>query len=243
MIFKVNLHLSDVSLITYNYQEKLNGFIYKTLRNKNKELFDKLHNNKIIVNNRPLKPFNFSELFFQEKQNFKQGMMVEGSGTWYISSTIKEFNEILKRELLENGLYLEPLNIKVSSVEEVKLNKKTDYFLNLSPTTISSIENGKRCMLSPESVDYIGKLKRNIIKKHHYRTGEQISEDDFSITINNYNTDGALIKYKQRQIKGYRLLMEIKASKSIKETICTLGVGNFNSMGFGFTLPHGIGRR
>lgn len=239
MIYKVHTNLRDNSIIPFNYKSNLNSWIYESIKKFNAETFHTFHDNKLFIGGRPFKPFVFSNLFFKNREIFKNyGYLVQGEGTWYFSSCNKTIEDAFLEGLKDN-IKIGNLLISVKKVEKINILKKdSDIFKTLSPVVVSIKEGKLRKQLEPIDKTYIDRIKTNIIKKYEYLHKESISPNDFDIKIISYNPDGVLENYKDMPIKAYDCMFKVNGDDKLKETICTLGIGVFNCMGFGFVLPY-----
>lgn len=249
MILKVHFYAHEPILVPFNYLELLNGYVYSSLSEKNPDLFKLFHDNKLVVNGRPFKPFVFSNLFFEERQTFSSyGFLMQGRGTWYIASSDERFIKAMKESFKEKPFVVGNSVISVSRVENLHRKLSTD-FSTLSPVAITAIEDGQRTMLTVDHKDFLPFVKKNLIKKVKYVHDVEVPTDGFELEVLSSKPDGILFDYKQRKIKGnmftFRLHADDAYHELLQDTMTQLGIGVFNSMGCGFVLPtrKGGGRR
>jgi len=237
LIYKVTFNLSNPSIIPFNNKYKISSFLYNLIEKEDIDLFDKLHNNKLQLDGRPITPFVFSSLFFKDAEIFRShGFLVQGEGTWYFATPITELQTIFEKNI-SKGLLIGNILLTVTSVQKIDINTDNSVFKTLSPIVVNIKQNNKTHQLEPNEPTYINRLKDNIIRKYKYLYNKTINRDDFDIKILSYDLDGSLEYYKDRHIKSYPCIIEVIGDKTIKETILNMGVGCFNSMGFGFVLP------
>lgn len=247
MIFKVNLYAHEPILVPFNYLELLNGYLYSSLDAYDRDLFELFHDNKLVVEGRPFKPFVFSNLFFEERQTFSSyGFLMQGKGTWYIASSEDRFTNAIKQAMSDKPFVVGNSVISVTRVEKIHRKLSTD-FSTLSPVAITAIEDGNRTMLTVGHENFIPFVKKNLVKKIKYVHGVEVPLDAFDIEILDSKPEGVLFNYKQRKIKGnmftFRLHTDEHYHELLQHTMTQLGIGVFNSMGCGFVLPTKKGGR
>lgn len=235
MIVRFNLKLDSPGLLPFDYHYFLSSFLYKEIEKVDPALFDKIHNNQLKIDGKPFKPFVFSSPFFENKTLVKtHGFLVEGLGSLYVGTGDEKLLSIFKN--IKNDIRIGNTLIKIERAKLFK-TRQNNRFQTLSPVTVSTIIDGERTMAHPEHPQFMDGIKKNLKKKYKYLHNEILSDEDFDIKLLHTDKKGYLNKYKDRYVKSYRCQFDISGSKKLNDTITSLGLGHFNSMGYGFTLP------
>ncbi|MGC9123561.1 MAG: CRISPR-associated endoribonuclease Cas6 [Thermoplasmata archaeon] len=229
------IEFEPTSEFSYDYINKhsIQGLIYYLLKNTS---FDNLHSTN------KFKYFTFSDIF--PVSDFKPGQ----TKILIFSSPSNELVNTLYNSLLKyNMVRIKNLNFKIKNVKKIKLNL-TNKFISGSPIVLYK-DNKSNEYFSFEKHNnlkfFLERLQDNAIKKYISYTGD-------SLALNEPLFDKMIFKKEVvvKEVKGgkefiiigsvWRLLEKFYIPNSLYsfyEFIMDCGLGEKNSMGYGFINP------
>ncbi|MCS7232456.1 MAG: CRISPR-associated endoribonuclease Cas6, partial [Elusimicrobiota bacterium] len=157
---------------------------------------------------------------------------------FYVASANDDFIQslanglFLKKDLVigMNTVITKSISVVNSDVENNEIKVKT-----LSPIVVRSTENGKSFYYKPVDGEWVRKVKENLARKYFAFCGVKIDENEVDIRVIRHSKEVTTF-YKNYVIKGYDAILYIKAEKDILQFIVQTGLGEKNSMGFGFVV-------
>lgn len=224
-----------------NYQQVLQGYIYRTLTDC--EFAQFLHEKGYISNGRKFKLFTFSRLLgkFRIDSRHKKIIFEEGM-TWHVSSVLPEFIQDFGQSLLTAPAH--QLNGQTIHIEEVtytkphiESNKCT--ISMLSPLTIHSTyetseEKKITQFFSPQDAVFPHLVQENMKKKYAAYYGEQANDLKFHIRpLKVSSRDKVVTKVKDFIVTAWGGLYELQGSPELLQFTLSVGLGARNSQGFG----------
>ncbi len=243
-------------LLPVNYNYEVSSMIYHIMSLSGKNFTRWLHSRGFQLDGtKKFKFFNFSRIFFIEKEI--QGDIIRAKGNFRLvfSSPIDESvltNFVAGLMELQDYLYLGSKEvgsrIKVQSVKILpypRFENRTKYIM-LSPTVVSlQNENKKVVYLNPTDDRVVDTLITNIVNKYKTIYCEKCPYEINIKFDENYlrsNLDaGNIMKLisvkvsqnKSAKIKGFMLPVEIQTDPIVHKLIYDSGLGEKNSLGFG----------
>jgi len=203
---------------------KISSFIYKSLND------DELHENKGIKN------FTFSDIFF-EKYKHEKGVnkiLSETAGLIISSSEEGVINKLINKltSNLDKIHQIDKMFFKISAYKEEVCKSDDNLFLCefMTHSFLSKpnpTEKGKPIWLNPKDDEYMIYLKKHLDKRFGRPVDYFIKIDEDSIRFNTFNIKGG-------KVGGYKYRFIIKISD--KETFNSMyysGIGGLCSQGFG----------
>ncbi|KYC61673.1 MAG: CRISPR-associated endoribonuclease Cas6 [Heyndrickxia faecalis] len=230
-----------------NYQQMLQGFIYRNLLDPDFSRF--LHNHGFLNGKRIFKLFVFSQLFgkYSLLKETKE-IVFKGPVTWHVGSIVPEFIKGFGRSLLTSG-HLE-LNGQEMKVEEVTYRQDTPEsekcrIRMLSPITVYSTyqnQNGKKITqyFDPKDPAFTYLVEENIKKKYAAFYQKDTQDLFFKIQpVRVTEKDKRITRYKGFIINGWGGIYVIEGSPNLLSFAESTGLGSKNSQGFGmFEVIH-----
>lgn len=242
-------------MLPTNYNYEVSSLIYYIMSQAGPKFTQWLHRRGFSLDGtKRFKFFNFSRLYFTEKEI--QGDVIKAQGNFRLlfSSPIDE--SIITNfvsGMMENSEFYYLGNkdvgtkIKISSVKILPYPKfeRTMKYIMLSPTVVSVQNKDKRIVyLYPDNQKTIDSLTNNIVDKYEiiymkknpyeinlkfdeeYLNKKKVEEVMKLVTIK-------VNKENQAKLKGFMLPIIIEADPVIQKLIYETGIGEKNSLGFG----------
>lgn len=250
------LHKNYIVPFNYNYQ--ISSAIYRIFQNSSPEFSYWLHAKGWIgSDNKPIKMFNFSKLFFQEVNADNDILIAKGYCKFFLTSPIEE--KIIQHFILgimhSNDLIItskkSEAKFRIISADIIPNPNFSDNmkFIMLSPTTSSiTIEKeGKKSIqyLLPDSKEIKKALIKNLQKKYEliyqqkYNGNIELDFDwDYINKRGGVEKITKLITVKEDtkneiKIRGFICPIIVNATSEINKIAYELGIGEKNSLGFG----------
>jgi len=243
-------------LLPTNYNYEISSMIYFIMSLSGPNFTNWLHSRGFSLDGKKrFKLFNFSRLFFNEKEI--QGDIIKASGNFRMifSSPIDESvvtNFISGMMENVNGFYLGNrevgTKIKIANVKILPyppLMQNTKYIM-LSPTVASQQDINKKVhYLTPFDTDIYDVLRKNLINKYEILFQEKCPyeidfEFDKKYLEQSRNIDDVMKlitiktgKENTAKIKAFLLPIRIISNPKIQKLVYETGLGEKNSLGFG----------
>lgn len=245
----------NIFLIPTNYNYELSSIIYKIMSTSGPNFTKWLHSRGFSLEGaKRFKFFNFSRLFFQEKD--VQGEVIKAKGnfklifsspidesvlTTFISGMM-EFNKEIYLGNRDVGTKVRVHSINILPYPDFQYKSK---YIMLSPTVATiQDENRKIVFLEPNNERTVDALRKNLVNKYETLFMEKCPYNiDFSFDENYINAsfEKNLIKKvsikasldKTILIRGFMLPIELKSDVKIQKLAYETGIGEKNSLGFG----------
>jgi CRISPR-associated endoribonuclease Cas6 len=232
MRFKITFNRTGKQrMLPMDYQYYLSAWIYKVIGQADPEFSDFLHSQGYLNGHKSFKLFGYSPLSFGKPVLWKE----------------KSLFEIQETQLVYVGDRFNGLDLQVNSVERLpsfEAGETVDYRV-LSPVVASTLPEGKKYpdYLNPEHELYEALLRQNLVNKFNSVPGntpiEAISPFRFElkssprsklITIKPYTPE-------QSKVRGFVFDFSLTCPAEIHQLIEGSGLGEKNSMGFGWVQP------
>ena len=220
MRIRIIFHAKSISL-PIEYRHVIQGCIYNLL---NKDNYSDYIHDELSINK-----FCFSKLFGNHK--IMNGKIVfYDLYELYVSSIHKELIELLMERLRINRIML--LNQEIDFVEiyedKTIIDREEIRIKTLSPVTIHIKDDNNTIYFNPDSINYNELLNDNFCNKIGIDSMELFYLKDFK------NVKKVISKYKGFIIEGYEFEATIVSDSDTLNLLYNVGLGNKNSIGFGF---------
>lgn len=253
MRFNITLNRTNKQrMIPIDYQYYIGAWIYKVIGKADSEFAYFLHQHGYSDGNKQFKLFNYSTLNFGKPKLWKEKSLFEIEVdkiflqiSFYLPDTAEKFIiGLFNNQQVFVGDKFNGIDLTVSQIErlpEPEISDTIHYKAN-SPVVISILnENEKYAKyLSPTDNNYALYLKNNLTQKWKTIPGEQPLPDilDFDWELTS-EPKSKLITVKpytpqQSKVRGYIYEFKLTTSKEIHRLILSAGIGEKNSMGFGW---------
>ena len=225
-----------------NYHQILQGLIYRTL-DRDQEFQSFIHDYGYFYKNRKFKAFTYSRLFgntiFEPR---RKTLIFKSPITWYISSAMPKFIELLGQAFLLKEQFL--LFKKFVTIEQLQYEKDVPIqnqaitIQMLSPITVYSTfkkANGKNLTqyYSPFDLAFPHLIEENARKKYE-AFFQRPMNDSLSIQPVKVNArDKVVTKYKDTIINGWTGIYRLEGPVDLLQFLYNSGIGSKNSQGFG----------
>lgn len=255
MRFKITLNagIFGRAVLPINYQYELSAAIYRIIKRGDNNFADWLHNEGYGDSHKRFKHFTFSNLIVQHyKIDGDRIKLNDNTISFYISFYANNITEPFITGLFED----QQLNISdqksgvdfnITQVEKIKdpAFGKEILFNTISPVVVSIKKENYRyaTYLSPEDVNYQEQLMKNLIEKYWSVNSNSMnsimnSGESFEFKLLNKPRQ-KLITIKsgtpqETRIKGFQYKCQLKAPVELIKTAYYAGIGEKNSLGFGF---------
>ena len=255
MRFKITLNRTGRQrMLPMDYQYYLSAWIYNVIGKADPEFSDFLHNEGYSSGNKKFKLFCYSPLNFGRPTLWKEKALFEIHTNQLflsVSFNLAEAAEKFIIGLFNNqqvyvGDQFNGLDLLVSQVErlpEPQL-KSTMNYRAISPVVISlKDENNKYAQyLAPTVANYTDLLRQNLWNKYHSTPNVAFLPEDLNfqfklkgepksklVTVKPYTPE-------QSKVRGFVFDFTISCPAEIHQLILAAGIGEKNSMGFGWIV-------
>lgn len=256
MRFKITFNrISKNKMLPMDYQYYISAWIYKVICNADPQFSKFLHTIGYKSGNKHFKLFNYSPLDFgkpilwkekslfeinQNSINLKISFQLEKAAESFILGLFKEKHLYIGNQF--NGLELIITNIE--KIPEFKISETIRYRA-ISPVVVSTLSEGSKypIYLNPDNSSYNVLLQNNLVNKFNSIPGNNQIESIYPFNFELLNTPRSkLITIKtyskeQCKIRGYVFDFQLTSQKNIHALIENIGIGEKNSMGFGWVEP------
>ena len=220
----IRLRIIDIdnnNLIPCSYNHQLFSLVMNFVDDKS------LHEEKAY------KKFVFSKLNISFDKIINKNFRLNDSNISFTISADEKWVNLLLKNIDYKKIYnignLEVRLVEVKTYDVDYSNKNLILFQTDSPVVIKTNRDTKKTYLSPDDDRYDELLKQNIERK----LGNKI--DDFNLVIDNGTVKRKAVKIKNNYVIAYTYSGIIKSNDSkVIETICNMGLGSKNTMGFGY---------
>ncbi len=242
MRFMIKFKADQVLRLPLAYQQILQGFIYRTMRDKAFSHF--VHEVGYSADGkRSFKLFTYSRLegSYAIDRQAKKIVFDQGAIEWQVSSVVPQFIQELGQSLLTaETLNLNGQPIRVEEVRYTQPQVKQERCLvrMLSPLTIHRTyeeEGGKKItqFFNPQDAVFSHFIKENLKKKYESYHGRK-AEGDFMIQpLQVGRKDKLVTSFKGFMITGWNGRYELSGAPELLDFALKVGVGDRNSQGFG----------
>ncbi len=241
MRFRISLRPEKERVrLPYNYNYFLASAIYAFLNEADVFLADFFHDHGFRCDGKAFKLFTFSPLFSRRREIFKDGIALQGSIDWFISSPREEFVSGLARGILRQGfLGLMGQRLIVEKVEVLKAPELETRvrFRTLSPIVVSTgAPDGsnrlRKKYLNPEDPEFERILGENLRRKYEACYGRSSASNGVSVELLR-KPQSKLLEYKGIKIRGWFMNFLIQGDVELIKVGYEAGFGENNSAGFG----------
>ena len=253
MRFKIQLTgKSKVQLLPVDYQYYIGAWIYKIIGNANHEFASFFHSEGYSDGNKRFKLFNYSPLDFGIPKLWKERSLFELQTEKVFLTVSFSLNEaaenfiigLFNRQEVFLGNHFNGIDFLVTQVERLadEVVQNTMVYKAASPVVVSIFNEGDKYAqyLAPGYVNYFELLRQHLVQKYNTIPGVSPNAGDLGIGFMLLNTPKSkLVTIKpgtkqQSKIRGYVYDFEMTASPEIHKLILNAGLGEKNSMGFGW---------
>ncbi len=253
MRFKITFNRTGKQrMLPMDYQYYLSAWIYKVIGQADPEFSEFLHSQGYLSGHKSFKLVSYSPLSFGNPILWKEKSLFEiqeNQLSVNISFQLAEAAEkfiigLFNNQQLYIGDRFNGLDLQVSSVERLPENiqAETTSYRALSPVVVSLLPEGKKYpdYLNPENESYEALLRQNLVNKSNSIPGnvpiETIAPFRFELRS---STRSKLITIKpytpeQSRVRGFVFDFTLTCPAKIHRLIEDTGLGEKNSMGFGW---------
>ncbi len=242
---------TDLDYLTIDYQYYISAWIYKVIGHGNHEFSDFLHTVGWGDGYKKFKLFCYSPLNFGKPKLLKEKSLFQIQQqelSLQVSFQIPEAAEQFIIGLFNNqqafvGNQTNGIHLRVKQVERLPdpALAETIIYKALSPIVVSyKGENTYAQYLAPTDTNYDELLKQNLINKYQSIPGIENLSDDFNFVFKQLGEPKSkLIMIKpdtleQSKVRGYLFDFSLTCPVVIHQLIASAGIGEKNSMGFGW---------
>jgi len=249
-------NLRPGAAIPINYQYELSSWIYRILQEGDSDFSEWLHNHGYRLNGKQFRLFTFSGLqlprfkreddrlrLFGDFLRLKISFCIEDSAQHFIMGLFRE-------QAFELGDRISQAPLQVESIEAIAPPSFSNQYVfhALSPICISSQPEGRPQALyhHPKEPKYGQRLLGNLVQKYHaYCLARelpfeerhfQVGQMGFRLLNSPKSRLVTLAAHTSRQtkIRGFMYQFELQTPPELLRFAYQAGVGEKNSMGFGF---------
>ena len=245
-----------IFLLPINYNYEISSMIYHIMSLSGPKFTKWLHSRGFSLDGtKRFKFFNFSRLFFKEKEVQRDVIKASGNFRMLFSSPIDESvvtNFIAGMMENNDGFYIGNrdvgIRVKVANVKILpypNFKQHTKYIM-LSPTVATQQDENKKVQyLSPNDIKVYDVLRKNLVHKYEILYQEKCPyeinfefDENYMAHANNLDDLMKLVTIKTgkentAKIKGFLLPITIIANPKIQKLVYETGLGEKNSLGFG----------
>lgn len=256
MRFRVSFNrTSRQCMLPMDYQYFISAWVYKIIGQADPGFSDFLHSQGYVNGHKSFKLFSYSPLTFgrpilwKEKALFEiQENQLSVDISFYLADAAERFIVgLFSNQQLYIGDRFNGLDLQVSCVERLRENilGETVTYRAISPVVVSVLPEGKRYpdYLSPENELYLSLIRQNLINKYNSIPGknpiDSITSFDFKL---NGDVKSKLVTIKpytpeQSKVRGFVYDFTLTCPVELHQLIEGAGIGEKNSMGFGWVEP------
>ncbi len=232
-------------LLPWNYPEKLQGFVYRTIGKASPELAARLHSEGFVVGSHRYKLITFSWLYPRSATMKGNGLLMEPPIHWWMSSPLATVIEAFLYGLLtsfEVSLGNQKLVVDVVHVEPNLLSDEKMLLETLSPIVASTgvLEEGKlrKVFLSPESQEFSRVITENLQRKAAALWGKEIPGE---VEMKPVHFRSRLITIYGVKVRCYEGVFDARGNPELLRLGYEAGFGERNFQGFGMMRLAGKG--
>ncbi len=253
MRFKITFNRTGKQrMLPMDYQYYLSAWIYKVIGQADPEFSDFLHSQGYLNGNKSFKLFSYSLLsfgkpvFWKEKSLFEiQENKLLLSVSFHLAETAEKFIiGLFNNQQVYVGDQFNGLDLVVTQVERLPepVFKSTMSYRAVSPVVISlKDENSKYAQyLSPLNIEYPDLIRRNLLVKYCSIPNITILPDHLNFQFKmKSESKSKLVTIKpytkeQSKVRGFVFDFTLTCPAVIHQLILSTGIGEKNSMGFGW---------
>ncbi|WP_033102458.1 CRISPR-associated endoribonuclease Cas6, partial [Thermoactinomyces daqus] len=242
MRVEVKFHLAKEILLPYDLSYYISGYIYRCIKQAAPELSEWLHNTGLKYKGRRYKPFVFSRCNFASRVNLDSVMKVKGTLSFQIDSIMPEIVHRFVEGAWANG-HLDLFEFKFPLQETCFLPpvsfSETMVYKALSPIVIPIQKNNQIVFSHPLDSRFYDSMRNSLKNWYYLRWQEEFPEGE-EIHIQLYRPEkfqlgkaAVLTRFKDKNIKGYLVPLEVEAPVKMQQVIYEAGIGSYGSQGFG----------
>ena len=259
MRFKITLNRTGRQrMLPMDYQYYLSAWIYKVIGKADPEFSNFLHTEGYTLGNKRFKLFNYSPLNFGRPTLWKEKTLFEIhtdqlflSVAFHLAEAAEKFIiGLFKNQQVYVGDQFNGLDLVVCQVERLPepALKSTMRYRAVSPVVISvkSGDSKYAQYLAPTDDNYNELLRQNIWNKYDSIPNvAPLSKDlNFEFKLNS-DPKSKLVTIKpytpeQSKVRGFVFDFTLTCPTEIHQLILATGIGEKNSMGFGFTSTSSV---
>lgn len=256
MRFKITFNRTGKQrMLPMDYQYYLSAWIYKVIGQADREFSDFLHSQGYLNGHKSFKLFGYSPLSFgkpvlwKEKSLFEiQENQLSVNVSFHLAEAAGKFIiGLFNNQQVYVGDRFNGLDLTVASIERLPEfgSSETVAYCGQSPVVVSILPEGKKYpdYLNPENESYEVLLRQNLVNKFNSIPGnvpiETISPFRFELRS---SPRSKLVTIKpftpeQSKVRGFVFDFMLTCPVEIHQLIEGSGLGEKNSMGFGWVQP------
>lgn len=239
---EVTFYLDKEILLPYDLNYFISSYIYHCIKQKAPDLADWLHNTGLEYKGKRYKPFVFSRCNFSTRVNLDSKMKVSGNLYFQIDSIMPEIIHRFVEGAWIKGV-LDLFDYKLP-LQEIRFLPPVTYkdsmmYKALSPIVIPIQKQNQTIFCHPLDSRFYDSMRNSLKNWYFLRWGETFPETE-EIHIQLYQPEkfhlrktAVLTRYKEKNIKGYLIPLQVEAPVKMQQVIYEAGIGSYGSQGFG----------
>lgn len=242
MRVKVKFHLEKEIVLPYDLNYPVSSYIYQCIRQAAPDLARWLHDTGLEYKGRQYKPFVFSRCHFTSRVNLRSGMKVKGELFFQLDSIRPEIVHRFVEGAWKKGsldLFGCHLSLKEAHFLPPVSFRETMVYKALSPIVIPVQKENKIIFCHPLDSRFYDSMRNSLKNWYFLRWGETFPEEE-EIHIQLHRPEkfhlkkaAVLTRYKDKNIKGYLIPIQVEAPVKMQKVIYEAGIGSYGSQGFG----------
>jgi CRISPR-associated endoribonuclease Cas6 len=242
MRIEARFYLNREIALPYDLNYSLASYIYQCIREADPKLGSWLHDKGLEYRGRLYKPLVFSRVWFESRVNKPECMLIKGALSFKVDSFLPEVTRSLVEGMWKTGrLRLLDVDIPLSDVRILPdpAFTETMRYRAISPIVVPVQHGGELHFCHPLESRFYDSLRTSLKNRYFLRFNREFPED-VEIHVSLLNPEkfqlqkaAALIRYKEKKIKGYQIPLLIEAPTDMQEVIWHAGLGSYGSQGFG----------
>jgi len=253
MRFKITFNRAGKQrMLPMDYQYYLSAWIYKVIANADLGFSDFLHSEGYTTGNKRFKLFNYSPLDFGKPKLWKEKALFEINTdqlslnvSFHLADAAEKFIiGLFNNQQVYVGDKFNGLDLTVAQVERLPepTMRETVNYRSVSPVVVSlrSDETKYAKYLAPDSENYCALLRQNLWNKYNSTPNAGNLPEDFEFKFT--QTSDAKSKLStmkpytpdQSKVRGFVYSFSLTCPTEIHQLILSSGLGEKNSMGFGW---------
>ena len=234
MQLHVVIQLNKPITLPVNYNNILQGVIYKALSAEDPEYARTLHDAGSVFGERRFKPFTFGKLEGKASVKDKRITFYENI-SWEIRSSEVKLISILLLQFKSKGITLLSNHLKCTnaSVTDVTIGERKIQIQALSPiVAYSTLEDGYTYYYTPEERGFYEITKLNALKRYAAITQDDTADIEFR-PVSVKQSDKVVTRYRGIILSGWRGRYELEGEPKLLDLLYQTGLGSKNAQGFG----------
>ena len=253
MRFKITFNRTGKQrMLPIDYQYYLSAWIYKVIGKADREFSDFLHSSGYTTGNKQFKLFSYSPLDFGKPTLWKEKTLFEIHAeqlslnvSFHLAGAAEKFIiGLFNNQQVYVGDQFNGLDLVVRQVERLpdQVLTNTMNYSAVSPVVVSFKNDSRKYAqyLAPTDDNYVDLLRQNMLNKYNSVPNVAALPEDINFRFKLQNTPKSkLITIKpytpeQSKVRGFLYDLSLTCPVEIHRLILSSGIGEKNSMGFGW---------